>query len=73
MFARGLRRAAAGMTKFGGGQHSTIEQRRQHVGAGGVSAERGDFGRGWLYGSHTGEDWAAAWCRHRATLRNRPN
>jgi hypothetical protein len=73
MFARGLRRAAAVMTKFGGGQRSTIEQRRSHIGAGGVCDERGDFCQGWLYGLYTGGDRTAAWCRRRATLWNRPN
>jgi hypothetical protein len=55
MTARGLCRNAAGKSELGGGQSAAVEQRGQHIGAGGIADERGDFGERWLNWFHPGK------------------
>ncbi len=44
MAARGLRRDAGGMRQFTGGERAAAHQRGQHVGAGRIADQRGNFG-----------------------------
>ena len=44
MRARGLRRDAGFLRKLAGGERAAAEQRRQHVGAGGIADQRGNHG-----------------------------